>query len=464
MIDTIKITNKEVQKLLAMEEDHFCDLKSINISPSKLSKTIAAFSNAEGGDLFIGIEDNPRTWRGFENVESANAHIQVFDQIFPLGSDFQYHFLSNENELGLVLKIQISKTRELKTASDKKVYVRRGAQSLPITDEQRLLDLRRDKGIVSFETELVNCPWEIVTNSIHIIDFLLEVVPTAEPEIWLKKQMAIQNDKVTVVAILLFAEEPQAVLPKRTGLKVYRYKTTTDEGTRETLDFNPISIEGNAYHQIIEGVSETKRIIDSVRLQTPEGLIPVNYPQEAIHEIITNSVIHRDYSIADDIHIRIFDNRVEVLSPGTLPGHVTPDNILSERFARNPSLVRLINKFPNPPNKDVGEGLNTAFESMRNLKLKPPEIYQKGGYVKVILRHEALATPEEAILLYLLKHNEIANRHARKVCFIKSENKMKRILQNLVASGLLEAVPGRTRYTAAYQLTMQGKDAAKRYI
>ena len=127
-------------------------------------------------------------------------------------------------------------------------------------------------------------------------------------------------------------------------------------------------------------------------------------------------------------------------------------------------MVRLINKFPNPPNKDVGEGLNTAFESMKNLKLKPPEIIQEGGYVKVVLKHEPLATPEEAILKYLVENNEIANRHAREVCFIKSENKMKRILQVLVANGLLESVPGRTRYNAAYQLTEEGNEAAKQYF
>src|SRR5205823_10367394 len=93
-----------------------------------------------------------------------------------------------------------------------------------------------------------------------------------------------------------------------------------------------------------------------------------------------------------------FDNRVEVLSPGTLPGHVTTQNILNERFARNASIVRLINKFPNPPNKDVGEGLNTAFQAMREMKLKDPVIIQEGGYVKVVLRHEPLATPDEAHL------------------------------------------------------------------
>lgn len=462
MITTSKISDSEKDKLLSMEENHFSDLKAIDVGPGKLSKAIAAFANAEGGELFIGIDDDPRIWRGFESVEDANAHIQVFEENFPLGNDFRLEFLDNENAEGIVLKVEISKTRDLKTASDGKVYVRRGAQSLPVNDEGRLQTLRRDKGIISFETELINCPEEVVCNSIHIIAFLIEVVPTGEPDVWLRKQMLIQNGKPTVSAILLFAEEPQAALPKRSGLKIYRYKTSGKEGTRETLDFDPISIEGNIYQQISKSVEKTTNIIESVRIQTSSGLTKVQYPHEAIHEILTNAVIHRDYSITDDIHIRIFDNRVEILSPGTLPGHVTAENILSERFARNPALVRLINKFPNPPNKDVGEGLNTAFESMQKLKLKAPVIEQNGGYVKVTLRHETLATPEESILTYLKTHENIANRQAREVCFVESENKMKRILQSLVASGLLEPVPGRSQFHAAYQLTDDGRNASEK--
>jgi ATP-dependent DNA helicase RecG len=63
--------------------------------------------------------------------------------------------------------------------------------------------------------------------------------------------------------------------------------------------------------------------------------------------------------------VRIFDSRIEVQSPGRLPAHVTPKNILDERFARNGALVRLLNKFPDPPNRDAfpihaAEGLRTA--------------------------------------------------------------------------------------------------------
>jgi ATP-dependent DNA helicase RecG len=199
---------------------------------------------------------------------------------------------------------------------------------------------------------------------------MLEVVPTAEPAAWLKKQTLLIDDKPVVAAVVLFADEPQAVLPKRCGIKIYRYKTTDAEGTRESLDFDPISIEGCAYDQIRDAVQETAKIVQSVLIRTAKGLASVTYPETAIHEVVTNAVLHRDYSIADDVHIKIFDNRVEVLSPGTLPGHVMIQNILNERFARNAAIVRLINNFPNPPNKDVGEGLNTAFQAMREMSSK----------------------------------------------------------------------------------------------
>jgi ATP-dependent DNA helicase RecG len=127
----------------------------------------------------------------------------------------------------------------------------------------------------------------------------------------------------------------------------------------------------------------------------------------------------------------------------------------------------LINKFLNPPNKDVGEGLNTAFLAMREMKLKPPVIEQRGGFVKVILRHEPLATPEEIILLYLKGNEKITNRIARELCFIGSENKMKGILQRLAKKGLIELVPGTTRYSAAYRqkndlIRAQNRPASRR--
>jgi len=181
-----------------------------------------------------------------------------------------------------------------------------------------------------------------------------------------------------------------------------------------------------------------------------------------LHEIITNAVIHRDYSIADDVHIRIFDNRVEVESPGRLPAHVTPSNILQERFSRNGNIVRVINKFPDPPNKDVGEGLNTAFDEMRKLKLKDPIIEERDHSVLVHIRHERLASAEEIVLQYLLEEDQITNSKGRELTGIESENAMKNVFYRLRDRGLLEQVPELRGSKAAWRLTGRGNREAKK--
>ena len=240
-------------------------------------------------------------------------------------------------------------------------------------------------------------------------------------------------------------------MPKRCGIKVYRYRTKASEGTRETLAFVPITVEGHSYAQIRAAVAQSIAVVEDIRRLGDAGLELVEYPVEAIHEIITNAVLHRDYSIADDIHIRVFDNRIEIESPGRLPAHITPENILNERFARNGTLVRLINKFPEPPNQDVGEGLNTAFAAMRKLGLKPPVIEERPNSVLVVIRHEPLASPETLILEYLETNATIRNKTARQICNIPADYIVKDIFGRLVDRGLIERVPGTDRGSTAYQ-------------
>jgi ATP-dependent DNA helicase RecG len=453
--EVIQVAPEQARQILAIQEGQFHDLKRIEIAPGKLTKTLSAFANSDGGEIYIGIDEirpfKKREWRGFPDIEAANGHLQAFQQVFPLGEEIVYSFLRSEAESGFVLKVEVFKSRQIRKASNGLAYYRFGAQDLPV-DKPEIEDrLRRNKGLVSFETELLPVDVAVITRSPITRKFIRNVVPTSKPEPWLRKQQLIQQDKPIVAGVLLFAEEPQAVLPKRCGIKLYRYKTREAEGSRATLAFDPKSIEGCAYEQIHASERETIRIVEEIRKLSEQGLEEIEYPPETLHEIITNAVLHRDYSIQDDIHIRIFDNRIEVESPGTLPGHVTVKNILNERYSRNGALVRIMNKFPDPPNKDVGEGLNTAFTAMTMLRLKPPVIEQRQSSVLVNIRHERLASPEEAILDYLIEHKSIANKQARELCSIGSENSMKGVLQRLVRRGLIEVVPGTAGARTAYQ-------------
>lgn len=451
MIETKVINDHQKDLIIQLNENHFNDLKSKDISPASLTKTISAFSNSVGGELFIGIDEIEekgeivRHWRGFDNEEEANGHIQIFEKLFPLGDYYVYSFLSHQNSTGLVLHASIKKNLHIVKASNDFVYKRRSAQNLKLTTDAELKRLELDKGIASFEDVPLNIPIETVTDSMVIYEFMVEVVPTFEPLPWLKMQLLIRNNLPTVAATLLYSQIPQAALPKQSGIKIYRYKTRAEEGTRETLVFDPISIEGPIYSQIYEAVKATKKIIEDEKVLRETGLEDLHYPDKALHEIVTNAVLHRDYSIASDIHIRVFDNRVEILSPGSLPGHVTEVNILNEQFARNGNLVRLVNKFPNPPNKDVGEGLNTAFTEVAELRLKRPIIRELENGVLVTISHEPLASPEKIVMEFLDANEEIHNSTARELTGVRTPDLMKSIFYRMQEKGLIVMNPDPTK-------------------
>lgn len=450
------ITAEQLNALLQIEESHFIDLKSIDIAPAGLTKTAAAFCNTSGGELFIGIEEiegecgKQRKWNGFTDQEAANAHIQVIEKMRPIGNHYDAEFLGSAGASGLVLHLTMHKTKEIVFASNKKIYVRRSAQNLPVEGDVAIDRLKYDKGIKSFEDEITNADFVDIANSITILEFLLDVVPSAEPDQWLTKQQVSVNGRPTVAGVLLYSDLPQAVLPKRSAVKILRYQTK-EEGGRDFLAFDPLTIEGPIYTLVYDTVDKCKEMIEQIKKLGPNGLEKIVYPEEALHEVLTNAVLHRDYSIAADVQVRIFDNRVEIESPGRLPGHVTVESITRTQFARNPKLVRLVNKFKNPPNKDVGEGLRTTFEAMDKLRLKKPLIEERDNSVLVVLRHESLGSPEQLVMEFLEKNTDITNAIGREITGIKSENTMKEVFYRLRDRNQLEQVPGKLGNKAAWR-------------
>ena len=189
-----------------------------------------------------------------------------------------------------------------------------------------------------------------------------------------------------MAGILLFHANPVAVIPRKCAVKIARYETREDDPERDHLAHQE-TIEGPCYQLIHETVDCVRKIMSSVQFGQKDGLRHLDYPQEAIWETIVNAVIHRDYSISDDIQILIFNDRIEISSPGRLPGYVNVRNILEARYSRNPKIVRTLNRYKTPPNKDLGEGLNTTFQKMKEWGLKEPIITEDGNYVRVVLPH-----------------------------------------------------------------------------
>lgn len=445
LYNTVRLKEERIPELLNIEENYFNDIKSKSIKPAKLSETVSAFANASGGDIYIGIAENTRNhcrkWDGFANYEASNSIIQMLHDLAPLENFYTITFLQHPILNTYVLQLSIMKTATIVYATDGVPYIRHNAQKDPANTPEKLRRLELDKGIAQFENEIIpESQIEDAINSSIMDIFSQHAVPNIDKTQWLNKQKLCNASSITVAGAMLFMDEPQIVLPKRSAIKVYRYKTS-GLPDRDTLDGQPLTIEGSAYTQIYNAVKCVKDIIENIKKLGAE-FENIQYPDETLHEIITNAVLHRDYSIATDIQIRIFDNRVEIESLGKLPGYVTTKNILDSQSARNPKIVRIINKFPSAPNKDVGEGLNTAFDAMEKLRLKAPVIEETDTSVLVTIKHERLASPEEIIVEYLQQHDSIKNGEGRKLTGIKSENSMKAVFYRLRNGGFISLVRG----------------------
>ncbi len=228
----------------------------------------------------LGGNVKKREWAGFADVESANGHLQAFIKTFPLGKDFQYEFLRCANRHGVMLHVQVSRTQEIIKSTDGIAYIRVGAQNLPQSSPEELKRLEYAKGLISFESQTVSASNEILIDSQVTKRFLESVVPKATPESWLRKQQLIVNQMPTVAGLLLFAEEPQAILAKRCGIKVYRYETQDEAGFRDVLTFLPITIEGCLYDQIDQAVSTTVSEIEKIQHLGAKGFEAIKYPRE----------------------------------------------------------------------------------------------------------------------------------------------------------------------------------------
>ena len=156
---TKTLSEKEILKLFDIEEDHFNDYKSKDIYGKGFSKIISAFGNASGGEIYLGIREGKDTkikhWEGFPDIESSNNFLQILDSLPQVEDFYDIDYLKHPTLNTYVLKVSIFKTQAIVYTTDKKVFIRKGAQSLPVDTPEKMRRLELDKGITSYENEPV---------------------------------------------------------------------------------------------------------------------------------------------------------------------------------------------------------------------------------------------------------------------------------------------------------------------
>jgi ATP-dependent DNA helicase RecG len=464
------MTQKTIETLLSMDENQTFETKRALKKPSEVLPTICAFANGDGGVFVYGMADKKHC-TGKLRLTGINEGNSNHEELLKLiASNFtpplpnvipRYFDITNtQGTNDKLLVVAIDSSKAVHSLMSGQTYLRRGSQNNLLTHEQAM-QLQYEKGATSFESETAeDVSIEMLDKT--IVDEFMSHNKSKENDIgkfFVKNGLAKEkHGKIFLnnAAVLLFAENPSVVLRRKCGIKIVHYMGLTQISSgKPNFHRMPFTIEGNLLLQINKAFEYIKDNALPVMLEGT-AFKRLKIPEFVLQEAIVNGVIHRDYSIQDNIQIRIFDNRIEVESPGWFPGFVKPETILNERFARNPIIERTLNRMPEPPNLDIGEGVNRMFNEMRKKNLHEPLYLSRKDTphsVCVILLNEEKIGYWDIIDKFLSQHRQVSNRE---FCELTGLDTLKasELLKKWTKQKLLEKT-GDSKKTTSYKKPAQ---------
>ncbi|WP_151806603.1 ATP-binding protein [Acinetobacter bereziniae] len=426
-----KIPNIEGLRLCNETESHYVDFKSSRIKPADILQHVVAFSNADGGFLFIGIEDNKTNlkdldkWIGFKSLENIDPYLAVIRDIRGLEYDWWYYQLESK-QYEYVLGVKISSSKDVVFTLKGECYLRDGTSSRHIKDLKVQRSLRFAKGSESYEDIYQNdCKIENLEESVQLDLFIKSTgLQYAEKLEFLEQENLINNDWVPNTAcVLLFCEQPAAFIPQA-AIRVACYNTNGVDELRDDLIFNE-RFEGNIFSLIDQCFDLIKSKLSSMYVWTINGEVAPVFHDDALFEVLVNCVVHRDYYLNDPILVKIFNNRIVFKSPGKLPRGIDFENILRSRNSRNPKIMRYLSKANRTKDgkkyvQEMGEGLNTVTNRMREARLQDPVFgYEDNSFV-VTLIYGTREKIEHIVLKFIDKFIGITNKQLADILGIAS--------------------------------------------
>ena len=380
--------HKRGDALLSIPEDQWFDRKSARVASRQLAEVLIGFANAEGGTVVIGLHS--------ERVEGIDdAGPKKLAEWQQTAFDFtqpsvrcrveRVECLASTGRPDHLLVFDVEASERVHTDNRDQVFLRVGDENRKLTFDQRQ-DLNYDKGQASFEiTTVDNASLDDLDSD--LLSQYADAVNHTEPKRLLQaRDLLARSGELTTAAILLFGERPQRWLPEA-YVRMLRYRgDERGTGARQHL-LEDVRVEGSIPHQLVEARQTLFDLLPTRRALANTGRferLPL-IPEDAWLEGLVNAVIHRSYSISGDhIRVEVFDDRIEIESPGRFPGLVDPHEPQHvTRFARNPRIARVCADLHF--GQELGEGIRRIFEEMSLAGLADPVYIQTSGSVRLTL-------------------------------------------------------------------------------
>jgi ATP-dependent DNA helicase RecG len=398
----VDLTPEKIAETLRLGEDSANEFKSVRQSrphPDELARQIVAFANSGGGRLWLGVEDDSSV-TGVGDRQAADDLLTLLDAVClnnvvpPIACRHSKHEI--EGQLVIVTAVPgYAPARPYRTQQG--VYHVRGGASVRIASPD---DIRR---LVMSAAAGVKVPDELPVAGTTLDDLDLarfagyyrqayDDVPPAEPvdlQRLLRNLRILTPENLSLMGLLCFGKDPQQFLPWA------RITAVRSPGTEVGLEFHDRKDCHGTLDALIAAAEDflSRHLASPVAIrgfepEAPSTGVRTEYllPLEAVREAVRNAVVHRDYAVYAHINLTLYDDRLEVVSPGRLLNSVTVEAMKqgAVHLVRNPLIATVLAK--RRLMTEQGTGVWRMMKVMQQWGLPPPEIEERGPSLMVTLR------------------------------------------------------------------------------
>ncbi|MEO5731499.1 MAG: ATP-binding protein [Byssovorax sp.] len=372
-----------IAQRIQLGEDSRTEFKSASrgLDGKVLARAIAAFANARGGQIFVGVEDDG-TITGIGTVKQADTLMLEVVQVCQsrIRPAIWCPITKAEVAGKLLLVVDVPASSPDRPYRAEHIFYIRDASMTREATREEMLRLLQSQNVYHDESTVDGAKLDDL--DVEAIDgylrTLYEPSATARREHYLRSLKCIDPAGVpTVAGLLLFGREPQQWIPDA------RISAVRFEGTSMSGEFADRKEIGGTLLQQLDHAS--------MFLPAPAAIsgferVERGVPEVVLREALVNALAHRDYRAASQVRLFVFADRIEIINPGILLNHLTLDSVrlggISVR--RNPVIASLLSRARR--SESLGIGVPEMIAKMRELGFPEPELSLEGGHFRVVLR------------------------------------------------------------------------------
>lgn len=344
-------------------EGQFVEFKG---KPAQLDREIVAFANAQGGYIFIGIQDNG-TIVGINITNGLKS--QITDIAYNCDPSIRVQLIDFKKESVLAIQVQAGVDKPYKCKDG--FFTRNGPSCQKLTRDE-IIVMMNDSGKVRFDESIsnkFNLNQDFSTSALRSYLHTCEIKSKAKSnDVLLSLNVAIEKQDsvhMTNAGVLFFAKHPQQWFPE-SYITAIRYKSIDRFAILDKRDFFGPPIE--QINPVLDFLTRHMSIEAIITAHSPKRIDAYEYPLVALREAIVNAIVHRDYNYdSSHIYIHMYSDRLEIENPGGLYSGLKEEQLGTKSVRRNRLIADLFHraKFI----ERVGSGIDrmkTALEENNN--------------------------------------------------------------------------------------------------